>query len=1081
MIALLVNGSPAPTSVAVGGRYVLSFEVDGQPAYPVLWSIGRRTEAKLTGIDKIIFEPDAAEPYYIGVQAVGDNGLEEAVLILNVSATSQAPATISITWSDPLPTTKKPLQGVISVSRQPKSLGWSLLFNNAPIEAGSGSVVPIHVVQPGIFRIIATAVDDLGNTVIADSSIAVQAPFGLQTSVVPAQPGGTLQYLGEVYSHLIEGQEVQTSYLPYELISSTHVVKLLPGTTHWAVDLDPLHNTVDDEVVVRTAHGNWTLRGPPTGLTNESLPYDYVHGQPVQPAALDLNARFTAEAWNVHGSVAAPFSFRLRIKCYRAGAALYRYTPCDWSAYYGGEGARQRRLVGLVTSVDTQLDAEWPDNRLNSTGIETFTVPDQHLILGQGINTGRPDRPLYQEDHYFTDQNALARYESPAGVLSDLVVSAAYGLPGVRPCYVDFSQPAKPRIIQKLKRLYGSLVLYVSGGAFTAGTNISVRIYTGKGPVDMVVPVTKDVYNPDYGSYARVASIPIDISDFEFDRVGILMDFQVNETAAQVGTNTYNPLHQVGDDTFYTGINSPAIKVDTACFRDPQLVAVFDGTFAGSAVPLDDCNRLACGPVGLYCYSPLSGGTATVTIAQPLGFPAPFVAYTNDQTQCYGSPILLSEITSESAGSIPTFGYTGTSGCGIGYRYDSCNLSQSLAVIYPQATSPHASISFGGTCWSFTGSVADLRPFQVVTVADVEAVTGCTDVICTGSDANGSSVLYMDQQANQPVTVQFHHLDRGIPAFGVAPERFDPGYALTPPGKFKYVIWDQPSDLLFVQQEAANVRLSVTPTNIWRDIVVERSGTRFHYRLMPGATETVLQLQAMDRVSLEFFSYRTQYRGKDGEVTWEKVIELPRIYDTAELTFTGSHTIQAVGFTGLTNRQDYTFYASLPADVQMDLPNPDSVVTIDDGILPEMVLVRAQAVNEKRFALNKPLYAGQRLSSPVLVRFYASRSRSGQHGEMDVWLDQDQAFPQYLKVSPFKVLAYGAYSYRKTSQFGDTTRRGLRVVQSPSGIAMPRVHTASDGERISVVTTQGTISANFKTYVFSGTLDQGISELIYWR
>lgn len=1080
-IALLANGQPAPATFQVGVRTILSFEVDGEPAYPVLWTIQRRAGEPRNGVEKVIFEPESAEPYYLYVQAVAGDSLQEAVFTLDVTATGQSATRVTVAWSDPLPTTKNPFDARIICSTKPSSIGWRLLINNVPVLTGSGDLASVNVVQPCIVRLIATVIDAYGNTVEADSSLAVQAPFGLQSSITPPQPVGTLQLLGDVYSPPVVGQGVLATYLPYELMSLTHTVKLLPGTTHYLIDLDPVNNVVEDEVVVRTAHGNWTINGPPNGLTAEGLPYDYQHGLPYQPAALDLNATFTAEVWKVHGMTARPFNFRLRVRCYRDGAALYRYTPCDWSAYYGGEGQRQRRMLALITSVDAKLDAESPDDRLGSQAVETFTVPHQRLVLGQFTNTGSPDRPIYQEDHFFSDQNCVSRYEHVDGLLKDLLVSCSYGLPGIRPCYLDFSQAAKPRIIQKLKRLYGELVVYVAGGALTPGTVITVRIHTGKGPVTYTVPVSTAIYNPNYDQFDRVASIPIDLSDFEFERIGVLMDFTVDETNAASGTSTYDPLHQVGDDYFFTGINSPAIKVDTACYRDPQLVSVFEGTFAGSAVPLPDCNRLACGPVGIYCYTPFDRGGDTVNVAQPLGFPAPFIAYTDDQARCYHRPIFLYEVTAESAGSHAVYGYTGTTGCGIGYRYIACNHSGTLVVIFPTVATPHAVVSFSGTCWVFDGNGDDLRPYEVVTASDVTPVFSCADTECTGADPDGDSVLYLDQELNRPVSVQFHHLDYGIPACGVAPEHFSTGFSLTPPGKAKYTIW-QESMLLFAQPEQATVKLDVTPNNIWRDVVIQRSGRRFHYKLPPGVQSTTLPLEASDQVFLEFGSYLNVYRGKSGEATWERIVEVPRVYDTAVMTFAGSQAITAIGFTGLTNRQDYTFYGTLPADVEMALPNPDSVVTVQDGVLPEMILVRAQAVNENRFIFNKPSYAGQRLSSPVTFRFYANRSRAGQHGEMDVWLENDYIFPPYLKVSPYKVLAYGDYSYRKTAQFGDTTRRSLRVVSSPDTaetLRLPRIYADDRGERISARASDEYVFYKDQPYVFNGTLDSGISEIVH--
>ena len=606
MIELLLGQEPAPATFAVGGRYVLGFAVDGETPTQAAWSLGRRREYKHTGTGQVIFAPEAAEPYYLYVRA----DAQEAIFILSVTVTGASADKVTIAWSEPAPRSRSAFGASISASTKPQSIGWSLLYNNVPVQSGTGHAVTVSPVSAGIYRLVATVLDSHGNTVIAESSVAIPFPYGLQSVVTPQQPtDATLYHIGDVYSPLIEGQETECSYLPYELMNLATVVKLVPGTTHFKAELDPVFSDVDDEVIVRTAHGNWTLKGPPAGLSTEAMPYDYRHGQPVQPAALDLNVRYAVEALNVHGPVANAFKFRVVFRCYRSGAALFRYSPCDWSAYYGGQGERQRRLIALITNVEAVLDAEWPDNRLGSRDQEPYAATNQKRIIGQFNVTGNPDRPLYAEDHFYTAQNAIAHYESPEGRLRDLIVSCVYGLAGVRPCYLDFSQPALPRIVQRIKQLSGKLVLYVAGGALTKGTYVHVRIYTGKSPgwITVSVPIFESVYNPNFYEYAKAGEAAISVPDFEFDRVGVLMDLYVNEAIAQSGAASYEPMHQIAEDAFFASINSPAIKVDTACFHDPVAVPIFEGTFAGSAVALPDCNRLSCGPVGIYCYTTTTG------------------------------------------------------------------------------------------------------------------------------------------------------------------------------------------------------------------------------------------------------------------------------------------------------------------------------------------------------------------------------------------------------------------------------------------------------------------------------------------
>ena len=472
----------------------------------------------------------------------------------------------------------------------------------------------------------------------------------------------------------------------------------------------------------------------------------------------------------------------------------------------------------------------------------------------------------------------------------------------------------------------------------------------------------------------------------------------------------------------------------------------------------------------------------TITVPQPLGFPAPFVALVDDQTKCYGNPVFLYEATSESAGSLSVVGYDGTSSCGVGYLYASCNHAHALAVVYPSTAQPHTTVSFGGTCWGLSGSLSDLRPYRAIAVSDVIPVASCADVACTGSDATGPSVLYMDAEEEAPVTVQFEHLDQGIPAYGVTPEAYSTGYSLSPPGRTQYSVWSARSYPLFRATESAQISVTIEPFNITRELVLIRNGQRSRGILGPGKQSQVVSAQAGDAYYLEFGNNWRRYRGQGGHVTWEKVVQVPRLYDTATMTFNGTQSITAVGFTGLTNRQDYAFYDALPASAQMDLPNPDTIVTVQDGgTLGEMELVRVQGVSEPDVTFSRPRYGGQKLASPVTFRFYAGRSRAGQHGEMDVWLDEDQSFPAYLKVSPYKVLAYGGYSYRKSASSEDTTRRGLRVVTEAEAedLRLPRVYADDRGERISVQAREKYVFLNDQPYYFTGTVDAGISDTVY--
>ena len=829
-LTLLANGGAAPSDYQIGSLYTLAVQLGGQDPVSVSWTIGRQGEAPATGSGLIPFLPLSNHPYYLTVIVLRDDGRTEEQVFILLTAIQQGTTTpIAIIWDTRNPVIGVPFGATVVVSDPlpPRSISWVVLVNNVQVQGGSGTRIDTQLARPGLLRVKVTVINFYGSIATADSCVGVDTPYCLQSAIVPPAPDTSLMFLGSVYTPMVEGGPNQCAYLPYEIACLSSVAKLMPGTTHFTVELDPEFNRVDDEVVVRTKLGNWTLIGPPSGLTDEHLPYDYQHGRPVQPAPLDLNARYTIDVWNVHSAVAQPYAFRVRFKCYRLAPALYRYTPCDWSAYDGGDGQRQRRLFAVVSKLDVKLDAESPQNRGGSQAVETFIAPEASAIRGTftrvpvGLNT-------YPDDHFYTRQNLAAVYESPQGRLKDFEAHVVYGTPDGLPSYTDLSQPGLPRVVNCARRLWGKLLLYGAAGAFESGTVVTVRIATGASPgyVDVPVTVPHSVYNPTFDQYLKIGEAEIDISDFEFDRVGLSATFSLNETAVESQTPDYIPLHDGAFDSYYSTTKSPAVKVDSACFRDPVLVPVYEGTFAGSSTPLPDCNTLQCGPLGVYCYVEV-GGTASYNAAQPLGFPAPFIARVDDQTKCYGTPSFLYEQLAEQAGSNALLGYTTDAGCGKAYRYVRCTGAGTLAVIFPSATSPHSVLLYGTKCYSYAGTLVDLRPYTIVSSVDASPVSGCLDVACTGSNSAGDAVMYVDTERQTEVLVSFEHAIAGaFPRVGVAPQLESTGYGLTPPGSLNYFLDTVKVFPLFTAQENASVAFTVSPTGLCRGIVLIRGGIR---------------------------------------------------------------------------------------------------------------------------------------------------------------------------------------------------------------------------------------------------------------
>lgn len=951
-----------------------------------------------------------------------------------------------------------------------RGIAWTCLYNGVRFITGGGPEVSLRVVQPGVYRVQATVLNAQGETVTADSSVTVSGAPTVQASTWPVQPGPTLQYLGEIYSPQITVEAQTATYLPYEVSAISAVSYLFPGTDFVRAELE---GAVDDEVVLRTQTGNWALIGPPNGLNGEELPYDYRYERPYLPVPLDLKLRYSLEVWNVQGMSVGAQNFRVKFKCYRAAAPLFRYTPCDWSAYPGGTGERQRRLIALFTQVDVEGDA---DLHLGRTASGSYYLPDL-MEIRACLETERGRDQVFQDDRFFTQQSLLATYE--AEELPDLQVHGVYGLAGIRPSYQDFGQKGYPRPVQKVKRVYGKLLVFVAGGGFSEGTTIDVRLRTGALPGyrTFTVPVLKNVYSSDYERYVKVGELAADVSDFEFSRLGLVFDFSVNESGATgtVAPSCY-PLPLPAGEDIYSTVNAPAVMVDGACFSRVEPVMVHAGTWAATGSELTGCNRIECGPLGYYCYTELAG-TGTLFTYQPLGFPAPYVALQSDQARCYGNPAYFYEVYSNGTHA-PVLAYTGTTGCGVGYVYTPCQAGGgTLAVIYPLETVPHNFVAHGSRCYAYSGSVADLRPYTTLLASSVSAVADCLDYACTGSNASGPSVLYRDLATNTDVAVNFPQTHLGIARWGAISESNDPGYGATLPATVHVTVSPKQAAFpFFTAIENATVSFRVEPSATARMLDVVRGNMTTHYPLRPGLLKLDLNLQAGDRVALAFTG--KHYAGP-ATIRYEKKIQLPRLYHTAVVAQADASRIVALGFCGFGDRGDYAFFGTLPAFVEQTVCNPDSRVTVQGTNTPELLLIETRGPGEPLAYSSLARYTGQSIAGPMTFRFYADRTAAGKHGEMDLWLDTDQAWPQYLAPGPYQVLVYGTYSYRRDAQYGDTRRRSVRVITDPAGYAYPGVYVSATGERIAVAgTTASPVYRGTDVFAFTGTFDVGLSEHI---
>jgi hypothetical protein len=932
----------------------------------------------------------------------------------------------------------------------PTDLAWILYRNNVQVASGNGRDIKFQTSSGGVYRLKATA-----GGATAESAVSVGGGFEIQASPTPPEVDPTCVYLGALYCDELTGSGGATATVPYQLASFTQRVYLLPGTTHISFDLDPLQNQVDDEVIVRTPLGNYTLKGYPSGLLDEQVGYDYTGGQPMLVAPADGILRLTIEAFNVHGDVASDFNFRVRVKCWRFGPAIYQYVRCPFTTFPGGAGKRDRQLAALFTQLEIQADVESNSNRFGTQETKTYRTPEVTTIPLTVLATdGAPNPVQAAQGYFFTDSNCYAVYEPDDDNLGELTakaVSAQDG--GLRPFYVTLQEPGDPPMIQRIKRLKGKMVVYMSQGGLTKGSVINARIMTGKlhnGQTEVTyqIPVEADVYNNNTDVFQRVAAIDIDLEDFQFSDNGVVVLFSVDETDADPEVLPCDdPDPVVPDEYLYTDLNAPAVVFDGACYTSP----VVQPTVAAETHPvggITGCHELICGPVGIYCYTD-STGSVFADFPQPLYYPSPYVAYGTDPLNCFSDPLLLYEVTGTGSNYTPLSGYSTDAFCGDGYVYEECDGAERSLVIYPDNTVPHDVVFFGSTCWALfsgtavSGSVAQriigTLGWEVVSAGSVQAVASCVDDICTGTVVGGSSVVYYDAQTEQSLPVRFEGLDDGIPFMAVSAQVTDSGLGARPRGQ-KSVTFTTPRVFLFTCEEGGQVDFDFGLTDLAKRIIVIRGGETFRHEIKIGNTKRIVTLVAGDNVyadignQIGILSDRT--RNKRTVIKWRPIISLPRQYHTAVLTTTGTNMVTGLGFTGRTNRDNYTRFETLPADVEQVFPNPDNIVTVQDATSPEYALVRTRAVGDPVSSLpgNTEWYAGQVLNDSLTFRFYTSREEQGAHGEMDVWLNNDGAFPVFFKVDPYRTLRFLGgdidvlIMVSATSAFGDGIRSGVAEI-----------------------------------------------------
>lgn len=470
---------------------------------------------------------------------------------------------------------------------------------------------------------------------------------------------------------------------------------------------------------------------------------------------------------------------------------------------------------------------------------------------------------------------------------------------------------------------------------------------------------------------------------------------------------------------------------------------------------------------------------STVLIPQPLYAPAPYVAYGTNPAHCYSTPILVSETAGTAYDGLDIRGYATSDYCGKLALYTNCATSQQVVVVYPTLSSPHGFILYGDTCYAFNGTTTTFTGSIALTMAgSVTPVASCLDTLCTKADPGGGSYVYFDNETGERVAVEFPHLDAGIPYFAVAGRAQDGATTLPAPGSARVAISSSTAlRLLGTSTGTGSLNFQFSNASFSKTLVVDRTGVQTRYPMSSDQKSLQVQVQTGDifYLSVVGVTGRVPSRavGSVCSVVWTPSVVMPRVYDTAVLALGGA--LGALGFCGLTPYQDYTFYGTLPLDTVSNHPsNPGGLVTVEGADEGEFLVIRNRGSGVEPVDLSLPWYGGENLTAPVTFRFYAVLSDLDAHGEMDAWFGSSGTLPTALRVDAYRALVTNGSSYRKTTEVGDTSRNGVEVITTTTGVYLPRVYGASDGELISVQSLSGTVTVDSKVFAVQGT-DRGLA------
>lgn len=1040
---------------------------------PDSWVIYANSSPVFSGFGRdVTFTPVSLQPYTLHVVVQHPDGYSlEGVFIYAVTTRLAGNASLFVKWDKSVYQERDDLTGMVG-SSDPQGMpvainSWTLSWNNRVMASGTSNVVKYRGLYHGLWRVQITGVDFYGTPLRGDATVFIQPYFERRDTTPPPPVTGSLVYLGEVYSDLMVAASGASTVLPYQIASFVNTAKLLPGTTHVFFDIDSNYHQVDDEVLVRVPTGNYSLLGnmaPGLPVGYDYLPINYL------PAPADLELRYTTDVFNTRGALYSGAYFRVRVRCYQSTSPVYQYSQCAYSSHPGGAGGRQRRWALVFDTIE----AITGQGRFAYTAQAPGTIPLATLMA-----SGLPNPIDSTTRSSFTASNRCVCYERDG---QELDAKAVCAIEGLRPFSLTVQTSEHRPELNTLVGISGLMYIYVNGSALTQGSTVYVRIQKGVGEVSYRLGVTADVYNPSEDNFVLVGAVPVNETDYQFGFTGLTAWIELDEThAVEVSPGTI-ATPAVGPDYVYSGTYSGtvarAVTFDGACYTNPVKMTVVDVESASVVQQISGCNDPICGPTGVYSYCSVCG-TEAVCVTQPLYSPAPYVAHGTNISQCYQTPEFIQE------GSVPGDFISVPGGlCGDAYLYFRCDIKDTAIIVYPCNTVAHSRISYGDYCYALSGPARTYgRTTIILPVGSVAPVPDCLDILCTGSNTNGDAFVYFDAQTDDMVKVTFEGLANGVPTFGVAPSKVDLGTTLeSGASAVKFVHTGRMNFLRSVSSGALTITVDLPLLN--KKIVVQRGQTYVDYPMPVGVTSVDVTVQPGDSLLLDvsvYGGFTKRLRNLSTLVRWTPKVAIPRLFDTAYGSISGTYAVTAVGFTGPTDRMPYQTYSPVPFDAEVTTVNPDSLVTIKGvGVpTPEYALVRCRSVGEVLPVLPSGVdwYSAQTFTGQVEFNFYALRNKQGSHGEMDVWFSAAGDFPEYLLSRPYRALRRDTRSYRCDSPTA-ASRNSFAASASIDNAALPNVYAdATTGQVISSVASSFYIHKGSATFT-KQRQDIGISRLV---